>query len=260
MLLIESFNKLTVRLSVTLNDGKTTTGTGFLFMYEKKDPSSQLSTRYFFIITNKHVVENGINLHFRVKNRENSTQENIDMLNIQSFIVQHPERNVDLCAINISQIFQILTDNNKNLDWQFLEENNVLNTNLVEEIKSVENIFMIGYPDGLMDEVNNRPLIRTGITSTSSIIRYNGEKLFIVDLPCFPGSSGSPIFISEGPRITKEGSLIAGVPFFALIGVCSQMFTSRDSRTSQQSMDLGVAINYEAINELIAEIKRKIFS
>ena len=135
------------------------------------------------------------------------------MLNIQSFIVQHPERNVDLCAINISQIFQILTDNNKNLDWQFLEENNVLNTNLVEEIKSVENIFMIGYPDGLMDEVNNRPLIRTGITSTSSIIRYNGEKLFIVDLPCFPGSSGSPIFISEGPRITKEGSLIAGVPF-----------------------------------------------
>ena len=36
MLLIESFNKLTVRLSVTLNDGKTTTGTGFLFMYEKR--------------------------------------------------------------------------------------------------------------------------------------------------------------------------------------------------------------------------------
>ena len=50
---------------------------------------------------------------FQSKNRENSTQENIDMLNIQSFIVQHPERNVDLCAINISQIFQILTDNNK---------------------------------------------------------------------------------------------------------------------------------------------------
>ena len=73
---------------------------------------------------------------------------------------------------------------------------------------------MIGYPIGLIDEYNNKPIVRKGITATTYNIDYNGKKEFLIDIACFPGSSGSPIFIRrDGLGIAKDsqGKQIIGL-------------------------------------------------
>ena|SRR5437870_8666261 len=84
------------------------------------------------------------------------------------------------------------------------------------------------YPSGLWDSVNNSPLIRRGISATHPLVNYEGKKEFVIDAACFPGSSGSPVFLFEdgmyrsdansytpGSRIALLGVLYAGPQFTA---------------------------------------------
>ena len=83
---------------------------------------------------------------------------------------------------------------------------------------------MVGYPNGIWDSKNNLPILRRGITATAVYNDYNGKKEFMIDMACFPGSSGSPVFlynptfynskdgtaINLGSRIYLLGILYAG--------------------------------------------------
>ena len=59
----------------------------------------------------------------------------------------------------------------------------------------MEDIVMIGYPNGIWDALNNKPIFRKGITAAHPNRDYLGNKEFLIDAACFPGSSGSPVFI-----------------------------------------------------------------
>ncbi len=81
---------------------------------------------------------------------------------------------------------------------------------LAMSFSTVEEVLMVGYPNGLVDEINNLPIFRRGITATHPAIDFNGKPLAAVDIACFPGSSGSPIVIlSDGVRIRR--SILLGV-------------------------------------------------
>lgn len=47
--------------------------------------------------------------------------------------------------------------------------------------------------------------VRKGITATSLTFDYNGKKEFVIDMACFPGSSGLPVFL-ERDGFTREDS------------------------------------------------------
>ncbi|HGH6417174.1 TPA: hypothetical protein ACJL3H_000522 [Neisseria meningitidis] len=81
---------------------------------------------------------------------------------------------------------------------------------------------MIGYPNGLWDSKNNLPIFRTGITATHPAIDFEGKKEFMIDVACFPGSSGSPVFkyIPAGLRkIENDGFAITADETFKLMGI-----------------------------------------
>lgn len=80
---------------------------------------------------------------------------------------------------------------------------------------------MIGCPNGLSDNVNNLPIIRQGVTATNPSFPYNGKQEFMVDMACFPGSSGSPIFLynNSGFYDGKEKSYIMGASRIKLLGI-----------------------------------------
>lgn len=81
----------------------------------------------------------------------------------------------------------------------------------LDDLTALENVVMVGYPNGLYDSKNNYPLFRTGKTATHPAIDYNGKKTALLDVSCLPGSSGSPVFIfDEGWIRHKNGSLSAG--------------------------------------------------
>lgn len=68
---------------------------------------------------------------------------------------------------------------------------------------------MIAYSNGIWDLVNNKPIIRKGVTATHTKFDYNGKMEFMVDTACFPGSSGSLAkLLNLGNYCTKDGSII----------------------------------------------------
>jgi hypothetical protein len=75
----------------------------------------------------------------------------------------------------------------------------------------LEDILVIGYPDGISDLANNVPVLRRGITATPFYLNFNGEKKFLIDASIFPGSSGSPVFLyNQGTWATRSGGTSIG--------------------------------------------------
>jgi hypothetical protein len=80
---------------------------------------------------------------------------------------------------------------------------------------------MVGYPNGLWDAANNYPLIRRGITASHPGVDFDvdGVPVTVIDMACFPGSSGSPIILhNEGYR-DKKGNIMHDRTRTILLGV-----------------------------------------
>lgn len=124
---------------------------------------------------------------------------------------------------------------------------------------------MVGFPNGLMDEQNNLPIMRKGILATPFYADHNGQKNFVIDIAAFGGSSGSPIFAYfESIKPTKDGDLfgqggsvyLIGIlhsgPTFSTIGeiVTIPAPTSGIAAVTQNMMHLGYCAKDKQINEL----------
>ncbi|MFL9837437.1 serine protease [Flavobacterium sp. ST-75] len=195
------------------------TGTGFFFNFQKDTLQCPV------IITNKHVVEgsNDIKLFFK-KSKDNKPQyEAPYIIPIDSsLIISHPNKNIDLVAINISPILNYFYSKNIDLYIKASDESIILNDSLQKQkLNSIENVIMIGYPNGLWDQKNNLPIVRNGITATSPFIDYNGKREFLIDIAAFGGSSGSPVYIyNSDPYIDKESNrLVITKNRFFLLGI-----------------------------------------
>lgn len=89
---------------------------------------------------------------------------------------------------------------------------------------------MIGYPNGLWDDINNLPIVRSGLTATPIKYDYRGRKEFLIDSACFPGSSGSPVFIyNEGSFSTSTGITLGSRFFLAGIMYAGPQITLEGS-------------------------------
>ena len=79
---------------------------------------------------------------------------------------------------------------------------------------------MVGYPNGLWDKVNNFPIFRKGITASHPAVDFNDKNIGAVDMACFPGSSGSPIFIlNENGYSDKKGNTMLGAKRLIFLGI-----------------------------------------
>ena len=76
---------------------------------------------------------------------------------------------------------------------------------------AIEEVVMVGYPNGIWDHVNNMPVFRRGVTATHPNADYCGRKEFMIDAACFPGSSGSPVLLYNlGNYSDRKGNTIIG--------------------------------------------------
>jgi hypothetical protein len=81
----------------------------------------------------------------------------------------------------------------------------------LRNLMAIEEIVMIGYPNGIWDHVNNAPVFRRGATATHPNSDYCGKKEFMIDAACFPGSSGSPVLLYNfGNFSDRNGNLVVG--------------------------------------------------
>lgn len=200
MTLSEKVTYSTVLIKCEYSNGTFGSGTGFVFHF-CPDPTNNKIVPV--IVTNNHVVDNCINCTFEFcKSDENGDpidREAISFLLRNPNCIKHSNPKVDLCCIPIAPILEDLRKNDIRIYYIPLSTSIIPNQEQLEKMSAMENATMVGYPISLFDEYNHKPILRSGITATHIKNDYQGKKEFLIDMACFPGSSGSPIFIlNEG--------------------------------------------------------------
>lgn len=247
----------TVRIECFLGDGSKSTGTGFFYTFLGKEDIDVPA-----IVTNKHVIRDSWlgRIHLTVEDSKgnpiNTEHIPIEFGNFQNMWLFHPDPDVDLCMMPMDPIFLQCKELDKNIFYKTLDKSLIPNKSQSERFGAIEEITMVGYPSGLWDEVNNLPIIRRGITATHPNVNYNGREEIMVDIACFPGSSGSPVLILNetsysdrtgvvlGQRVHLIGILYAGPQFTTTgdIHVVNIPTSQKPISVSQIPMNLGLIV------------------
>jgi hypothetical protein len=199
------------------------TGTGFFFDFKvEKDSSKHIPV----IITNKHVIEGSKKIFLYFRQTINGQPQNgpatiYEIPNTFKTVFDHPDPKIDLVAIPIKPILQELKSKDITAYTVAFSEKEIPSVEIQKsELKAFEDIYMIGYPNGLWDSKNNMPIVRRGITATAPYLDYNGSKEFLIDIAAFGGSSGSPVFLyNNSGYADKAGTLNVGGTRLFFLGV-----------------------------------------
>ena len=101
-----------------------------------------------------------------------------------------------------------------------LDKSLIPNQTELEDLGALEDVIMIGYPNGIWDPANNMPIVRRGVTATHPNLNYEGRREFMIDAACFPGSSGSPVFLyNNGSWTNRAGGMVMGGTRVKLLGL-----------------------------------------
>lgn len=216
----EDIINTTIRFECQTADGAISTGTGFYYNFQI---DSKINVPC--IITNRHVVDGAIVANFFVSladsdgNKIPFAMKEISIVNFDKSYIEHPDGNVDMVAIPFSLIGSELQKIGLRPFWKYIDSKLTLTTKLLEELSSSEDVSMIGYPNGIWDQVNNLPLVRRGITATHPRFDFQGRKEFVIDCACFPGSSGSPVFLVNRNGYHSSSGAFVLQSRLALLGV-----------------------------------------
>lgn len=211
----------TIKLTTYKNGSEFGSGTGFFMGFAKSDKEFVPA-----IVTNKHVINECDEIKLLMHTDDGSGRPSGKImpyyLNInEKTVIYHPENNIDLCAIPIQQIESQLRATNQRVFYIWLDMSLIPENGDWEYFDAIEDVMMIGCPNGIFDEVNNTPIVRKGITATPLSKSYNGHDEFLIDMACFPGSSGSPIFIynRDGYLDRKNNSYMMGESRLLIVGI-----------------------------------------
>lgn len=215
-------------LRVETRNAENTLGVGTAFFFETELSNDRVLQ---LLVTNRHVVEGAVTAILRFHLAKSSTEfapsREVFTLAVgepsipfASLWVPHPDPSVDLCALPLSGLFGHLRAQKKRLYFQSVDKSFTYDNRALEALTAVENVIMVGYPIGLDDDVHNLPLVRSGITATHPAVDYRGRKQGVVDMACFPGSSGSPVFLYDfGTYFDKASGGLKSGARHALLGV-----------------------------------------
>ncbi|WPP52998.1 S1 family peptidase [Catalinimonas niigatensis] len=178
------------------------------------------------IITNKHVIRGSKNGRFVLTKSDSkgnpihSEHITVQLENFESLWRLHPDPNVDLCAMPVGKIINAANQQGVNFFFICFDKSLIPDKTTLQEFSILEDILMVGYPNGIWDKVNNQPILRKGITATHIKFDYEGRQEFMIDMACFPGSSGSPIVLYKPSGYSdNSGSFVIESPKFKLLGI-----------------------------------------
>lgn len=188
------------------------TGTGFFFSFCRTNGKHVPA-----IVTNKHVVRHAVRgsfyIHLRDDNGEPllASSARFEIESFESRWTMHPDPAIDLCAMPVGALYEKAERSGRPIYFMPLEMALVPSGEEFLNYCPLEEIVMVGYPNGIWDDRNNMPVLRRGITATHPGLDYEGRKEFLIDAACFPGSSGSPVVLyNTGGYLSSNGNFYMG--------------------------------------------------
>lgn len=209
---LDQLMKSVVRIEATLQDGSVVTGSGFAYRFASQEGGLHVPA----IVTNKHVIEGAskVSLPISVADKSGNSTGQYEVITYElnnKNVMRHPNDEVDLCAILAAPIHQYFEQKNLQPALVHLDKEITATTDTFTELLPLEEVTMIGFPNGIWDSTNNGSIARRGVIATIPENDYLGKKQFVVDMACFPGSSGSPVFLANfGNYSDRQGNLIMG--------------------------------------------------
>lgn len=207
------------KIIMTDFNGKEHHSTGFWYATNIDDK------QVFGVLTAKHCFENYSSAVLKLCRADYLTGKPLDKLACDIFLSTEV---LDKWLVN---------DKNEDICFVILQVNNVPTTKLIKQpflipitdeifldIKKANDFFlaqdvvMIGYPQGIYDDVNNKAVLRKGIISTPIKIDFKGKPEFLIDISCHKGSSGSPVFILDKDTYMEDNAILPG-PRLLFLGI-----------------------------------------
>lgn len=208
-----------------------------------------------YFVTNNHVIEKSdycyLYLTF-IDETKSETSNELIFCELKNHITKH--NLYDLCIVDFTHIYNKLISEGRKLIFSYIPIKSIISD--FNNFNHIEEIYMVGYPNALISCDINYPIVRKGITATGLCDTLNNEDVFIIDIPVYGGSSGSPIYyIAEDDKVK-------------LVGIISEkyyeknyVYEIKDNSTEENKNNfvkvpngLGYAIKSNAILDLINKL------
>lgn len=191
---------------ITALKGGTAIGFGTAFFWAVPPDGDH---NMLLLVTNKHVIEGADEIHVKA-HLSRSAEEvgptgefaNCNVILEEAGVFPHPDPEIDLVGINFSSMMRHSLETGRPIYAVGLTSDLLPTVEQWHLFDAVEEVLMVGCPRGIFDQHNNSPISRRGISATPLANLYEGREEFLVDMACFPGSSGSPVFM-----VNRDGFL-----------------------------------------------------
>ena len=241
----------TVQLRAPMSTG-TYFGTGFYYLVPHPTDPSKCQ---IVIMTNKHVLDGKDNLIIMCPVSDNGKPKTGDC---ETFTIpqpfnnayKHPSNDVDLCAIPITQLLEAARQRGRTILYAPYTSNMLADEKCYDDLRQLDTAVMIGYPSALKDSVNHQPIFRTGAFATNPSLDFQGRHEFVLDIPNYGGSSGSPVVLfDEGKHWKHEGfnnaTMVMGSRF-KLLGVNYAYWTAKNDGVVALPAPNPIALPFES--------------
>lgn len=202
------------------------------FYYSIPHPS-QPSLHIPVIVCNKHATKDALKTRIDLTLTSNSLPSTNSLpliIDNGCFAwIHHPDPSVDLSVLPIGIIWNELEAHGIRPFTIPMNASIIPTDDYMKRITQFDEVIMIGYPGGLRDEVNNQPIFRRGSLATSPLKNFGGERKFLINMPVYPGSSGSPVLYLANSGVFAGPSGDPGIRFdlrVKLVGINSATYMS----------------------------------
>lgn len=198
---------------------KNGSATGFLYGFCNREDGSVLC-----LVTNQHVLSKCDYIKLSFTSATESGDPDIgNLIEVELSTkdsIFHPTSSIDLAILPLGGAIKAINNAGKRVFYARFSSENIPSEDEWKHFSAMENVFMAGFPKGFRDDVNNQPIIRKGITATHPALNFKGSPEFLVDMPCYEGCSGSPVFIcDEGLIFDKRNRSVSAGSKVRLLGV-----------------------------------------
>ena len=152
----------TVRIEARRKDRTGSVGTGFMHKFCEDDSGAVQC-----VITNAHVIDGTETCDLVFRSRElgaENAQTVLSTIRFPEGFAQrwhvHPDETADLAVLPISNELRQMIANGFTPEFKATQVHHLLDADSTRQLNAVEEVLMVGYPNGLWDRENNLPVAR----------------------------------------------------------------------------------------------------